>query len=219
MDAYAAALRSAESLPPPAPPALLADSVSQSSLAVDLSEDGILPFPVGIVQSLECQYTRVTDEDEVPRLLTHLHDHDTCLIHIERLHQDSSAFRWNVMRSRHYYRKDFLREELSQQRPGSAFRFRVRYSTYSSTSNNGPSFWSPFSQPSAVYRTLPDIPSASDSLRLAAITSNSAHVTWDSWDQCQHLLNGAAFGIHTCNTCIHYCTVLYCTVLYCISVL
>ena len=65
VDAYATVLRSAESLPPPAPPTLLKDSVSQSTLAVDLSVNGVLPFPVGIVQVIECQYHRVTDEEEV----------------------------------------------------------------------------------------------------------------------------------------------------------
>lgn len=65
VDAYATVLRSAESLPPPAPPTLLEGSLSQSSLVVDLSADGILPFPVGIVQVIECQYHRVTDGEEV----------------------------------------------------------------------------------------------------------------------------------------------------------
>lgn len=74
LDAYAAALRSAESLPPPAPPTLLVDSVSQSSLAVDLSLNGVLPFPVGIIQALECQYHRVIDDEEeevLPRHFTY----------------------------------------------------------------------------------------------------------------------------------------------------
>ena len=175
--------KTSQALPDPSTPTVLSNSITQSSMILEWSHPAVLPFPIGIIQMTEVQYSIATDEEG-------------CEI-IEK------ALRWTSMSCKHYYRHNFLREVLSNQLPGTSFRFRIRYSTLTTfqTSSNqtgtaaaaaaAASIWSAFSPPSPLYRTLADLPCPPDSLQLTTITAYSANLTWDPCERCGHLLNGS----------------------------
>ena len=86
-----------------------------------------LPFNPGIIQRIELQF---------------------CLIG----EGDGEMLKWISLGTKAYYSHDFMKYSLNKQRPGTSFRFRLRYKT-------NIDLWSDFSDPSEIMTTLPDRPS------------------------------------------------------------
>jgi hypothetical protein len=163
---YLADMKTLDGLPDPQPPAL----AEATKTSLDLQWLNCLPYPPGIVQAVELQYALMN----VAATTLARSSSDNHTTEGESNRGDAAAptpHLWSLLVSRTYSKSQIGMYKWTHIAPGSNFVVRIRYRTSGTN-------WSDYSEPSAVYSTLPDRPRQPPPPTCLAVTSFAIQIMW-----------------------------------------
>ena len=156
-------------------------NITTNSISLDWSgdyetEDGCLPWPIGIIQEVIIERATISAKSIITSNtnidINRINNNKSTTDDVNAILDDENVdLMWVIVCTKQYQFSNFTNHELIDLKPGTYHTFRLKFRDIRG--------WSEFSNPSPFYRTKPDKPAICKVPKWKAIFPDAVHVLWE----------------------------------------